>query len=185
MSLVILIRLLIAHILSDFVLQTNRINNGRKGYGKNGKSEISTFAKYSFQVFHSVTHAIVSYLLVAQWDNCVLPLVILVSHFIMDYVKSGHMKENVTSFLIDQMVHLIILLILWIVMYQDGFVYTWLENNWSSNRFWAIIMAYILVLKPTSIFLNLFIKRWTPTDSSIRAYPMPANGLGIWSVSLY
>jgi hypothetical protein len=178
MSLVILLRLLIAHILSDFVLQTNRINNGRKGYGKDGESEISTFAKYGFQVFHSVTHATVSYLLVAQWDNWIIPLVILVSHFIMDYIKSGHMKENISSFLIDQMVHLVIILILWIVMFQDGLIYTWLENNWTSARVWAIITAYILVLKPTSIFLNLFIKRWTPTDSSNQSLPNAGKWIG-------
>lgn len=47
MSLVILLQLLMAHILSDFVLQTNRINNGRKGYGKDGESEISTFLESS------------------------------------------------------------------------------------------------------------------------------------------
>lgn len=178
MSLVILLRLLIAHIFSDFVLQTNRINNGRKGYEKDGESEISTFAKYRFQVFHSVTHSVVSYLLVAQWDNWIIPLVILVSHFIMDYIKSGHMKENVSSFLIDQMVHLVIILILWIVMYQDGSIYTWLENNWTSTRVWAIITAYILVLKPTSIFLNLFIKRWTPTDSSNQSLPNAGKWIG-------
>lgn len=178
MSLVILLRLLIAHILSDFVLQTNRINYGRKGYGKDGESEISTFAKCSFQIFHSVTHAIVSYLLIAQWDNWIIPLVILFSHFIMDYVKLRHMKENVSSFLIDQMIHLIIILILWIVMYQDGSVFTWLENNWTSNRVWAIITAYILVLQPTSVFLNLFIKRWTPTDSSNQSLPNAGKWIG-------
>jgi len=179
MSLVILLRLLIAHILSDFVLQTNRINNGRKGYGKDGESEVSTFAKYGFQVFHSVTHAVVSYLLVAQWDNWIIPLVILVSHFIMDYIKSGYMKENVSSFLIDQMIHLAIIFLLWAVMFQQhGMIYTWLENNWTSARVCAIIIAYILVLKPTSIFLNLFIKKWTPTDSSNQSLPNAGKWIG-------
>jgi len=178
MSFVILLRLLIAHILSDFVLQTNRINNGRKGYGKDGESEISTFAKYGFQVFHSVTHSVVSYLLVAQWDNWIIPLVILVSHFVMDYIKSGQMKENVSSFLIDQMVHLVVIFLLWAVMFQHGTICTWLENNWISARVWAIIIAYILVLKPTSIFLNLFIKRWTPTDSSNQSLPNAGKWIG-------
>lgn len=178
MSLVILLRLLIAHLLSDFVLQTNTINNGRKGYGKDGESEISTFAKYRFQVFHSVIHSAVSYLLVAQWNNWIIPLVILVSHFIVDYIKSEHMKENIFSFITDQIVHLVIILILWIVMYQDGSIYMWLENNWTSTSVWAIITAYILVLKPTSIFLNLFIKRWTPTDSSSQSLPNAGKWIG-------
>ena len=178
MSLDILLRLLIAHILSDFVLQTNRINNGRKGYGKDGKSEISTFAKYGYQVFHSVTHATASYLLVAQWDNWIIPLVIMVSHFMMDFVKSGHMKENVSSFLIDQIVHLVVILLLWAVMFQQGTICTWLENYWTSTRVWAIIIAYILVLKPTSIFLNLFIKRWSPTESSNQSLPNAGKWIG-------
>lgn len=178
MSLVILLRLLMAHFISDFVLQTNRINNGRKGYGKDGTSEITTYAKYGYQVFHSVTHAIFSYLFVAQWDNWTIPLIFLVSHFIMDYIKSGRMKDDVSSFLIDQMVHLVIILILWSVMFQNGSIIMWLENNWTSARVWAIITAYIFVLKPTSIFLNLFIKRWTPADTSNHSLPNAGKWIG-------
>jgi hypothetical protein len=178
MSIDVLLRLLLAHILSDFVLQTDGINNGRKGYAKDGESEISTFSKYGFQVFHSLTHALVSYLLVAQWDNWMIPLVILVSHFIMDYVKSGYMKETVFSFVLDQMVHLAVILLLWLVMFQNDVVCTWLESSWASTRLWAIIIAYVLVLKPTSIFLNLFIKRWAPTESLSQSLPNAGKWIG-------
>ena len=47
-SLIIFIKLLCAHLCSDFILQTNDINNGKRKLGVKG---------LVYQFIHSITHA--------------------------------------------------------------------------------------------------------------------------------
>lgn len=179
MNIVILLRLLFAHILSDFILQTDSINYGKKGFGKDGVSNISKLAKYLTLLLHSGIHALVAYFFIAQWKCWIIPTVIFVTHFAMDYIKSEYMKEGIISFVIDQVVHIAVLFVLWIAFFSDDtFILNWLIGNFDSAKFLSIIIAYLLVLKPASIFLNLFIKRWTPTKSSDSSLPNAGKWIG-------
>ncbi len=158
MSIIILLKLLLAHILSDFVLQTEGMCNGKKTAG---------LSRFRNLFLHGLIHAATAYLLVSQWSNWMIPSVLFLTHFIMDYIKSTLMKENLTTFIVDQAVHIGILFILWLFLFQQRDVYCiWLIDNWNDPGVWAVIVAYLLVLKPTSVFLNIFIKRWTPQDSN-------------------
>lgn len=170
MNIAILLKLLFAHFLSDFILQTDRMCSGKK---KNG------FAKFGFQFLHSFIHAATAYLLVAQWDNWIIPSVIFVTHFIMDYIKSTYMKEKMASFIIDQTVHIAVIFILWISLFQENVIwYTWFRNHWNNTQIWAMVVAYLLVLKPTSIFLSIFIKRWIPQKPEDQSLPNAGKWIG-------
>ena len=177
-TLLILLRLIFAHILSDFPLQTDRISKGKRGLNQQ-LQPISHAAKYSYLLKHSAIHATMAYLFAAQWNLWVIPLVIFMTHFLIDYAKSTYTKDHITSFLVDQLLHFSILILLWLCLYGDyNTTQVWIENTLQSPRIWMLLTAYLLLLKPTSIFIGLFIKRWTPSELSLESLPNAGKWIG-------
>lgn len=167
-NIAILLRLLFAHILSDFVLQTDRLNKGKKGE-----------KKYHYLSLHSFIHATLAYVCAAQWNCWMIPLVIFTTHFVIDYIKAVYMKENVLTLIVDQLLHVSVLFILWVSLFGEySQVTDWIENECASPRVWMILMAYLVILKPTSIFVNQFITRWTPPELSSQSLPNAGQWIG-------
>ena len=168
---VILLRLLFAHILSDFFFQSDKICEGKQG---------KTNRKHVYQLLHSFIHASMAYLFVGDWSNWIIPSVIFISHLLIDYVKVKYMKKNAASFLIDQFVHIIVIVVLWLSLSDHGenFCQEFFSTEWNSLNIWAVVIAYLLVLKPTSVFLNLFIKRWSPSGTAGKSLPNAGKWIG-------
>ena len=170
MNIGILLRLLFAHIFADFFLQTTKMCEEKESNGKQ---------KYGYLLLHSLIHSIAAYLLVAQWCNWIIPLSIFLTHVVMDYIKSSYMKDNAASFIMDQVIHVIVIVSLWLCMFVEHFYWsTELVRIWNNHKIWIIVISYLLVLKPTSILLNLFIKQWMPHDSK-EEHTLPHAGLWI------
>ena len=145
-TLIILVKLLCAHLCSDFILQTDRINSGKRKPGIKG---------ISYLILHSITHACIAYLLVANWSCWQIPVIVFISHFIIDLVKCKCCKESLSTFLADQFLHIAIIVVLWFSF-----------------------MAYMLMLKPSSILLGLFLKQWTPSSSNSQSLPKAGQWIG-------
>lgn len=167
----ILLRLLFAHILSDFIFQSDKICDGKQG---------NTKKKYVYQLLHSTIHALTSYLFVADWSNWIIPLVIFVSHLLIDYIKIEYLKKNVASFLIDQLVHIAVIVVLWLSLFDQGkaFCQELLKIEWNDLTTWTVVTAYLLMLKPASVFLSLFIKKWTPSATADKSLPNAGKWIG-------
>ncbi len=167
----ILLRLLFAHVLSDFFFQSDKICDGKQG---------KTKKKYIYQLLHSFIHASMAYLFVADWSNRIVPLVIFISHIMMDYIKVEYMKKNTTSFFIDQLVHIAIIVVLWLSLFdhEGNFCQELFRTEWDSLSIWAVVIAYLLVLKPTSVFLSLFIKKWSPSATAEKSLPNAGKWIG-------
>ena len=71
-TLLILVKLICAHLCSDFIFQTDKINGGKLKPGIKG---------IAFQLLHSTIHAGVAYLFVAEWTCWIIPAVIFVYPF--------------------------------------------------------------------------------------------------------
>lgn len=170
MNLIILLKLLFAHLLSDFILQTDRICKGKKKDG---------WIKWNYLIFHSLIHAIMAYLFVAQWYNWFIPTIIFFTHLFMDFLKSIYLKDQIGTFVIDQIFHVAVIFILWLFLYgNSAFVLEWIRAYLDNIHLWYMITAYLLLLKPTSIFLNLFIKRWTPKENGTQSLPNAGKWIG-------
>lgn len=170
MNAVLLLRLLGAHFLADFALQTNVVSQGKKTKGRKA---------IGFLLWHSLMHAGVSYLFLAQWTNWVVPLVVFLSHFAMDYVKSHRMREGFRSFAIDQFVHVLTLVLLWAILFTDSTAWEdQVAGIWNDHYLWKVLVAYILVLHPSSLLLSLFIKKWTPTENREDSLPNAGRWIG-------
>lgn len=119
-------------------------------------------------------------LFVAEWRNWIIPLVIFVSHTLMDYIKVECMKKDVTSFIIDQLVHITIIVVLWSLLFGNSeyLCQEFFRTEWNDMNIWTVITAYLLILKPTSVFLSLFIRRWTPSETTENSLPNAGEWIG-------
>ena len=166
-----LLRLMFAHIISDFVFQCDKICAGKQG---------KTKKKYVYQLVHGSIHALMAYLFVADRNNWIIPLTIFISHILMDYIKVEYMKKNVVSFIIDQLVHIAVIVVLWLSLFDHEGVFCQevFMVAWNSLNIWIVATAYLLILKPTSVFLNFFIKRWTPSTTAEESLPNAGKWIG-------
>lgn len=188
MDITIFLRLITAHLISDFILQTDRINNGKRGYRfqKDGtKVKVTHKVKVYYHVIHSFTHALLSYLLIADWACWLAPAFIFATHLAIDYIKSSYFKESVPAFYADQLLHFAAILLIWMALFDSRHIgYVQMINYFNSSKFWTICVAYLLVLTPTSIFLNLFLKRWSPKMANDTALPNAGKWIGYLERSL-
>ncbi len=169
MNIIILIKLLFAHLFSDFILQSNRLCQGKRKDGH---------IKWAYLIPHSLTHAVMAYLLVAQWYKWIVPAIIFSTHLIIDYIKSKYQKDNIKTFLTDQIFHIVVIFALWLYLCDSNTILKWIWCNLSNINLWYVITAYLLILKPTSILLCLFIKKWTQDENNLQSLPNAGKWIG-------
>ncbi|WP_276816319.1 DUF3307 domain-containing protein [Segatella maculosa] len=166
----ILLRLLFAHIIADFFLQTNKMNIGKNSVNR---------CKWLYLLCHSLIHAAIAYAIIAQWGNWLIPLIVFFSHFVIDTIKVGLNQSSLTAFILDQMAHVSILFL--IAFYETGEI---LLGNFppqlsTSNKILTYLTGYILMLKPSSIIINLLLKRWNMESYPLRGLPYAGTWIGI------
>ncbi|CAN5380721.1 DUF3307 domain-containing protein [soil metagenome] len=149
-GLLILIRVLVAHFVADFLLQPNKwiidrsIKKIRSGY----------------LYLHALIVGILTYVFLADWTHVGLPLFIMATHLIIDIWKS-YQKDTALYFTLDQLLHLLMILGAWVVYLQVEtavpIVLTDLFNNFT---LWTLAMAYIFIIWPTGYFVAKATAHW-------------------------
>ena len=167
-TLIILIKLLCAHLFSDFVLQTGKINKGKYKPGING---------FCLLLLHCIIHACIAYFLVADWSCWLIPAVVFVSHFIIYWIRCKCCKESLSTFLTDQFLHIAIIVVLWLSLYGEE-IEAPCFNTLCSAKAWLIFMAYMLMLRPSSILLSLFLRQWAPSSANSQSLPKAGQWIG-------
>lgn len=158
---ILILQLILAHIISDFILQTSKIKDGKLGLLENQKR-----SKNFYLAIHSLTHAVMTYFILGDWTGFVIPSVILITHFIIDYVKYNYLADNLSSFIKDQIAHLIVIFIIGLYSYSDLDI-SYVQSLINNPKVLATVIAYIIVMKPTSILLGLFFKKWAITTGGL------------------
>ena len=167
-ALAILAQLLCAHLCADFIFQTDGINSGKRRPGSAG---------VLYLLLHSATHAVTSYIFLAEWRCWQAPLIILATHFAIDFIKCRFTRHSLRTFLTDQLWHVAVILLLWLAFFSDGFDWSLLRAA-DSAAVWVTAMAYLLMLRPSSIFLSLFLDKWTPTSATSQSLPNAGKWIG-------
>lgn len=149
----LLLRLILAHIISDFFIQSDALVKQKNN--KNIKAHL----------LHAFIHAGCAYLFSGIYSNWIIPLTIFISHLLIDYGKTGlenkFNKHKLAFFIIDQIIHLLVIATLWICNSQSQIPFIQTINNiLNSVQIWVIIVSWMLLLKPTSLLLALFTARW-------------------------
>ena len=168
-ALIILLKLLCAsYCVPIFILQTDSINSGKREPG---------FKGIAYLLLHSITHAITAYLFVADWSCWLIPVIIFISHFIIDGSSVSTVGTSLSTFLADQFMHIAVIVALWFSIVWRTVEISYL-NAFCSAKVWLVFTAYLLMLRPSSILLGLFLQQWTPPSSNAQSLPKAGQWIG-------
>ncbi|MFN8153547.1 MAG: DUF3307 domain-containing protein [Bacteroidia bacterium] len=142
-----LIRLLAAHLLTDFILQPTAWVKARKE---------QHLAAKEFWWHIGLTS------LVAAWFTCFdtwwVPVVIFVSHGLIDWWKS-YRSDSVKYFVIDQLLHLLVIGVVWLIKFPEAFSpMHLLQTCMVKQNIWMTGIAIIFLTKPIGIFIGMITK---------------------------
>lgn len=159
----IFLQLLLAHLLGDFYLQSNKMSFAKQGITTEGL-RIGRWEQIRTLLIHSFIHALLTYILVARYTLWQIPLAIFTSHLIIDSIKSYlNKRDSVKIFLIDQLCHLLIIVSLSFLYWRVDIVNV---LSFLPDESWRLllitIIAYAIITKPTSIFLSLCLNSLLP-----------------------
>src|SRR5690606_27998868 len=150
-SLTILLQLLLAHILTDFLLQPKSwIIHKRKFKGKS-----------YILIIHSLIAGILTLVLLQDLSLWYLAVIISISHYLIDWWKLAQNKDNLKYFLLDQLFHVIVIFLVWLYLI-NGFsaVIPAIENILDSPKLLAVVGAYLLVIFPAGYLIGKATQRW-------------------------
>ncbi|BAP31571.1 uncharacterized protein CHSO_2534 [Chryseobacterium sp. StRB126] len=144
----IFIKLILAHLLGDFILQPNSWVADKENYKLKSK----------FLYFHILIHTILSFIFLWDLQLWWVAVLVGVTHFIIDAAKLSFqtIKTKKRWFFIDQLLH--ILVIAGVSFYFSEFNFSFLQNQ----EFLKILMAALFLTTPASIFIKLLLSSWTP-----------------------
>lgn len=150
-SSLILIQLLLAHLFTDFVLQpTSWINHKR------------TYKGASFiLIIHSILAGALTLLFLQRWDLWYVAIFISLTHYFIDWWKLSQPKDNLKFFLLDQLFHLLVILLAWLYIIKGfGLFLPTLQELLNSEAFLAITGAYLIVIFPAGYLIGKATQRW-------------------------
>lgn len=151
MSLIILLKLLIAHLIGDFIIQQDSWVQNRR----------DKRLKSPYLYIHVLITSVLSYLFVAQWQWWWLIPVIFISHLLIDIWKVTLRHNGLKSFIIDQLLHVVSLVALWLIITNSWAEVSKIFIQFTSLTYtWVLLIAYIIILWPCGIFIREFTNKW-------------------------
>ncbi|WP_184159855.1 DUF3307 domain-containing protein [Chryseobacterium shigense] len=161
----IFIKLILAHLLGDFILQPNSWVADKE----------RRKLKSPYLYLHILIHIVLSFIFLWNTDLWWVSLLVGITHFIIDASKLifQTVKNKKRWFFIDQMLH--ILVIAGISFYSKEFNFDFLQNQ----NVLKIVMAALFLTTPASIFIKILLSSWTPvpeTQSSLQTESLSSAG---------
>lgn len=157
--------LLIVHLLADFPLQPLSWVVDKAQYRAHSR----------FLLLHALLHGVlVAWVVVAFGllhggltfvDALVSLMAIAVSHYLIDLMKVQLLTglSQASSFLLDQGMHLAMILLLWLHLTPNaGALLIVLWQQLSSLQTGLVLAAYCLIYQPMGILIGQLLARWTP-----------------------
>ncbi len=149
MNSTLFLSLVLAHIIGDFYLQTDKCCE---------QKETRKF-KSSFLYIHAIIIGLLSWMIVPSFNFGLWTLLIAVSHFAIDAVKI-HCPKGLWSFIIDQLLHLSILATISTLYITTSELPLQTINCSSSFSTPHLILAILLCVKPTNILIKLILQKY-------------------------
>ena len=144
----IIIRLLIAHIIGDFILQPS------KWVAHKEKHKLSSSRLY----LHVAIHFVLAFLFL--WDTKLWYIALLVafSHLLIDAAKVTFQKKKNKRlyFFLDQLLHVLVIVGIWYAMVGKHEVFELSENQW------LLLLCVLFLTQPASLIIKNLISIYTP-----------------------
>ncbi|WP_268224607.1 DUF3307 domain-containing protein [Sinomicrobium oceani] len=145
---VLLLKLLLAHLIGDFILQSDRwVKEKEEKKLASGKLYI-----------HALLHALLTFLFLWDITFWYIPMIIGITHFFIDAAKLLLQRPGNKRFLFfaDQLLHLLVIFIMWCLMLGAPPAF-----SWSAKQLLLLTGALFLTF-PTSIIIKVIISVYTP-----------------------
>ncbi|KAA3624911.1 MAG: DUF3307 domain-containing protein [Flavobacterium sp.] len=150
-DLVFALQLLLAHLITDFLFQSRSwIKQKRE------KKAASVFL-----YIHAALAGLLTYVIVQDWSLWLVPIIISVTHFAIDLWKLYQKSDNLRYFLIDQALHLLVLIVLWLFATQNwNEVLPFITSLLASEVFLVYLTGYLIVIFPIGFIIGKATRRW-------------------------
>jgi hypothetical protein len=142
MSVAVLIGLLAAHVIGDFVIQSRR--------------DVARKHRPSVLLKHATVHAVLAYFLVGAWAALWIPVIVGASHALIDWYKTRFGNSTLEWFFKDQAAHLLVIAIIAAIGFSLGTTSAWSDPQTAYVMpFLAVATGAIVVLRVGSMVMNL------------------------------
>jgi hypothetical protein len=150
LEIALLLRLLIAHLVADFMLQR--------------KSWIVARHERHWRVgslyLHATIAAVLVYLFSGHYQNFLIPAFVLVTHLATDLWKS-YTNNSLKYFVADQFIHLLVIVAAWYMyIMPDWSILDSVVGYFANTRVLAIVLAYIFVIWPAGFLIAKITAPW-------------------------
>ena len=169
--------LMIGHLLGDFYFQTNKLAE---------KKRISLRYTFLHSLLYSIIMFVVILLITGMYKKYIsFILIIGLSHFVVDgiknivYKKASIEKHKLLLFVIDQIVHIIILYVInyWYIIRFDDFWNIGISSNlFERLDLFKIICACLACGKPSAIIVSLVFEKIPQTIREAQKSNQENNG---------
>ncbi|HRO46390.1 DUF3307 domain-containing protein [Agriterribacter sp.] len=150
MSTLWLIKLILSHLLADFVLQPKKWVDDRC---------IRHFLS-PWLYLHAFIAALLALIFIG-FQYGYFGLAILISHTLIDGWKS-YRPQTIVYFLIDQLMHLLVIAACWYyTFYTLTDIKEWLRLIENDSAFWLLTTAYIFLSFPAGIMIGQMTRKWS------------------------
>jgi hypothetical protein len=150
-ELILALQLLLAHIITDFALQSEELITQKQ----------QKKARAPFLYVHASIAGILTYLIVQDWNMWLIPIIISVSHFFIDLWKLHQKSDSLGYFLVDQLLHLLVLLGAWLYLTENiSEIIPFIASIFTSPKILTLILGYLLVIFPIGFIIGKATQRW-------------------------
>lgn len=148
----LLIKLLIAHFLGDFILQTDSLTKHKE------KHKLKSPLLY----IHVLIHGLLALLFLNDLQLWWAAAIIMVTHLIIDAGKLllTTKKNSRWLFVLDQVLHIAVIYTVFIIITQQSLF----EGFEIHPKMWPFILSTIFLTSPVGIMLKVFFTRWKLTE---------------------
>jgi hypothetical protein len=145
---ILLVKLLLAHLLGDFVLQSNSWANDK------ATQKLKSVKLY----YHFAVYTLCVFVIVWDWQLWKGLLLLLVFHYLVDIVKVllQHNGNRVAWFIIDQILHLAAIVVFWLCVSAPQIDLKSIINE----KTLVITTAIVFLTIPVSVIIRELTSKW-------------------------
>ncbi len=171
LEIIMLIKLLLAHFISDFIIQPDSWVANRKTKG----------LKSPYLYIHSFSAGVLSYIFIGQWEWWYLLIIVFVLHLLIDMWKVKQTNNSARLFIIDQAAHIVSLVVIWLLFSNGWSAFgRLLLGTFNSTNNLLLILGYVLILWPSGILIRELTSKWRKQIEEDKGKEESLNKAGMW-----
>lgn len=147
---ILLVKLILAHFIGDFLLQP-------KSWVTDKENRKLSSPKF---YLHILLHGLLYMLAVWNWHDWLLIVILTAAHGIIDTIKLNVQNEGnrPKCFLIDQGLHISSILIVWYIWSGMTFHF---QEWWENSNLWGYITALLFLTVVSGIMIQVLMSNWS------------------------